>query len=335
MDRTLRHVLGRPVPAWVMQVWAGTVVAATVTLAAQFLAGRSGLPVMLVALLIGMCFNFLDGSPRTGPGLTFCSQVLLRVGVALLGLQLTFSDIAGLGVGSVVGVAGLLAATIGFGILSARAFGFPAAFGLLTGGAVAICGASAALAIAALLLPRHLSEKDVLVTVVGVTALSTVAMIAYPVLFTSLGFSEQQAGYLIGVTIHDVAQVVGAGYSIGEEAGDIATFSKLLRVAFLPLVLLVIATAFRPGNGASVRLPWFVVAFVGLMLLRNAVPLPDAGVEAMGDLSRFLFVMAISALGVKTSLGHLFRSGRGGIGLIAVQTCFLLVCALVLVGALA
>ncbi|GGH58777.1 putative sulfate exporter family transporter [Frigidibacter albus] len=318
--------------AWFGEVKGGLLLAVTIAFAASFLSEHYGAPAMLFALLLGMAFNFMAADPRATPGIALSSQTVLRLGVGLLGLRLTFGDIADLGLVAVLGAAGLLLLTLGAGVLIARMFGRSLAFGLLTGGSVAICGASAALAIAAVLPRRHLSEQDVLFTVVGVTALSTVAMVLYPVLFAALGLSEVQSGWLIGATVHDVAQVVGAGYSIGEEAGNIATFTKLLRVAMLPVVLMVVSLAFRNEARGGAGLPWFVLLFVGLMLVRNLLPIPLLILEAVNEASRFLLLTAIAALGVKTSLKEMFAAGMQGFAVIGLETLLLLGMALGLVG---
>ncbi len=313
---------------WLVQQRGGLTLAATIAFASSFLAEHYGAPAMLFALLIGMAFNFLAENPRTAPGIAFSSRTLLRFGVALLGLRLTFSDVSQLGLTPILGVVGLLLLTLGGGVLLARAFGRPLAFGLLTGGSVAICGASAALAIAAVLPKHRIREEDILFTVVGVTTLSTVAMVLYPILFATLGLSDIEIGYLIGATIHDVAQVVGAGYSVSDTAGDIATFTKLLRVALLPLVLIVVATCYRNEPGGAARLPWFVVMFMALMVLRNVVPLPEIVLNLVNEASRFMLLTAISALGVKTSMAQMFASGPKGFLMIGAETLLLLVLAL-------
>ena len=317
-----------PLPRWAMD-WlndnrGGIALATTIALAASFLAEHYGAPAMLFALLIGMAFNFLADGPQAAKGISFCSRTLLRCGVALLGLRLTFADVSQLGVAPIIGVAGMLVLTLIGGVIFARLFGRSTAFGLLTSGSVAICGASAAMAIAAVLPKKFLKEEDVLLTVVGVTAMSTVAMIVYPMLFRFLGLADVESGYMIGATIHDVAQVVGAGYSVSDTAGDIATFTKLLRVALLPVVLLAVAVIFRHDAGGTVGLPWFVVAFIILMVVRNFLPLPEILLNFVNDTSRFFLVVAISALGVKTSLEKLFAPGVKGLMLIAVDTLFLL-----------
>jgi uncharacterized integral membrane protein (TIGR00698 family) len=302
----------------------GLVIAFTIALAASFLSEHYGAPAMLFALLIGMAFSFATDLPRVRPGIDLASRTFLRIGVALLGLRLTFADVLQLGMAPVLGVMGLLLATLLCGIGVSRFFGRSLALGLLTGGSVAICGASAALAISAVL-PKHLiKEEDVLFTVVGVTAISTIAMVAYPILFTALGLNDVEVGYLIGATIHDVAQVVGAGYSVSDEAGDIATFTKLLRVATLPVVLLAIALAFRNQPGGKVHLPWFVLAFVLLMLLRNFIQLPEMVLIVVNETSRFFLLTAISALGVRTSLAQIFSSGSRGFLVIGIETFLLL-----------
>jgi uncharacterized integral membrane protein (TIGR00698 family) len=319
---------GGRVTDWVALHRGGLTLAATIALASSFLAEHYGAPAMLFALLIGMAFNFLADHPKAEAGIAFSSKTLLRIGVALLGLRLTFADVSQLGLLPILGVFGLLLLTLGAGVLFARIFGRPLAFGLLTGGSVAICGASAALAIAAVLPKRVIREEDVLFTVVGVTALSTVAMVVYPILFSALGLTEIEIGYLIGATIHDVAQVVGAGYSVSEEAGDIATFTKLLRVAMLPVVLAVVMLCYRNEPGGGIGLPWFVVVFMLLMLLRNFIPLPDILLSAVNEASRFLLLTAISALGVKTSMAQMFASGPKGFMMIGSETLLLLAAAL-------
>jgi uncharacterized membrane protein YadS len=129
-------------------------------------------------------------------------------------------QILGLGWSTLVGVAVAVALTIFFGLFAARAIGLKTRFGVLTAGSVAICGASAAVAIAAVL-PRHeMSERDTAFTIIAVTTLSTIAMVLYPLVGHLLHFTYAQSGVFLGGTIHDVAQVVGAGYSVSQETGD-------------------------------------------------------------------------------------------------------------------
>lgn len=284
---------------------------------------------MLFALLIGMALHPLSRRPAAAPGLALASRQGLRVGVALLGLRLAFEDIASLGVAPVLTVALLVALTVGSGTLIAVRLGRSAGFGLLASGSVAICGASAALAIASVLPEREAGERDVLFVVAGVTGLSTLAMVLYPLLFGALGLAEVQSGFLIGATIHDVAQVVGAGYSVGPEAGDVATYVKLQRVALLPVVLILGGWALRRRGGASAGgplagLPWFVVAFAALVVAGNLLALPGWLTGAADAASRALLLTAIAGLGVKTSVVEMARLGPRHAAAVVLPTLVLL-----------
>ena len=158
---------------------------------------------------------------------------------------MTFTDVSQLGLTPIIGVAVMLVLTLTGGVIFARIFGRSSAFGLLTGGSVAICGASAAMAITAMLPKPLLEEHDILVMLVGATAISTLAIIGYPMLFHYVRLADVESGYMIGATIHDVAQAVEAGYSVSDTEGDIATFTKLFRVALLLVVLLAAAVIFE------------------------------------------------------------------------------------------
>ncbi len=306
----------------------GLALTLVVAVAATFLSEHYGAPAMLFALLIGMAFQFLSEDTSCAPGIEFSSKTLLRLGVGLLGLRLSFGDVETIGLTPMFAMVGFVLATLGGGAILSYAFGRRLAFGLLAGGAVAICGASAALAIAAVLPPGRAREKDVLFVVIAVTTLSTIAMIVYPILFRSLGLSHLESGFLIGATIHDVAQVVGAGYSISEEAGVVATFIKMLRVALLPIVLMVVMISFRGSQHQKMRLPWFLVMFVVLAVLSNINLIPERIVEMLNTLSRWLLIIAISALGVKTSLANIVRVGASYSAILVIETVFLLAIAL-------
>lgn len=311
----------------------GLALALTVAAAASFLAEHYGGPVMLFALLIGMAFNFLATEGRCAAGIAFTSRTVLRLGVALLGVRITFAEISALGIGSVLAVVGLIALTIATGFAASRLFQRRWRFALLTGGSVAICGASAALALAAVIPPNDKLERNTLFTVVAVTTLSTVAMIAYSIVFSVLGLEDFEAGFLIGATIHDVAQVVGAGYSVSDEAGEIATVVKLLRVALLPVVLLIVIASLRshPGEGARPTVPWFVIAFAALVAVNSIGLIPGIVANVAAETSRWMLVTAISALGVKTSLKAMTEVGGGHIGIVVIETLVLLCAAVALV----
>ena len=313
----------------------GFIVSLIVAAAASFLSEHYGAPVMLFALLLGMALNFLADDGPCKVGVEFTARTVLRLGVALLGMRITLDQIASLGWKPVALVIALVVVTILVSVVVAKALGFSRLFGMLTGGATAICGASAALALAAALPQHPRKEHATLFTVIGVSALSTLAMILYPMIAQWLHLSPAQAGVFLGATIHDVAQVVGAGYSMSTETGDIATVVKLMRVAMLlPVIVCAAVITRRQGLEAGGQrpplLPWFAVGFLLLACVNSTGWVPAVVQGGINDLSRGCLVVAISALGMKTQLKALASVGVKPIALMVGESVFLVLLVLAL-----
>ncbi len=316
---------GLGVAAAAQSYFPGVLVSLIIAVAATFLSEHYGGPVMLFALLLGMAFYFLSQEGRCVAGIELASKTVLRIAVGLLGAQITGAEIMKLGATPVVTVIGAVVLTILFGVLAARVMGLSRRFGILTSGAVAICGASAALAISAVLPKGDNHERDTIFTVIGVTALSTIAMIIYPVIIAYFHLDHAAVGMFLGGTIHDVAQVVGAGFSVSEETGNVATFTKLLRVAMLLPVVVGLSFVFHADNGTTAgrQLPGFLIAFAALVVLNSAGVIPPPALAIIKDVSRWCLVTAIAALGMKTSLKAMADVGGRAIALIVAETVFL------------
>jgi len=310
-----------------IRVYPGMLVAATIALAATWLSQQYKAPVMLFALLIGMAFHFLHEEGRCIAGIEVSSKTILRIGVALLGARITVGQIMGLGWMPIVTVVAGVTSTIALGTVASRLLGLKRSFGVLSGGAVGICGASAALAIASVLPKDEDAERDTILAVVVVTALSTLAMILYPILAVSLGLSHVQSGVFLGGTIHDVAQVVGAGYSISPQTGDVATYVKLLRVSMLLPVVFSIAFLMRRGAGGGAGpkppVPLFLIGFAALVAINSLGWLPKPVTGGASVLSSWCLVVAISALGMKTSFKSLVTAGWRPVGLMVAETLWI------------
>lgn len=311
------------------RVMPGVMICITIALATTFIADHYGGPTLLYALLFGMSLHFLSEEGRCLAGVDFSSRTILRLGVALLGVRITLEEVAALGIGPVLIVISGVILTITVGAFLARMLGLNRDLGLLTGGAVAICGASAALALSAVMPRNETHERNTIMTVVGVTTLSTVAMIVYPLIVGALALTDTEAGIFLGGTIHDVAQVVGAGYMISDDAGDVATFVKLLRVAMLVPAVMVFIFLFRHkragADGSKVpALPSFLVAFVLIVIVNSLGWIPSGVTSAVTDLSRWCMVAAIAALGIKTSFKKLAVVGWKPVILMVTETVFLL-----------
>jgi len=200
---------------------------------------------------------------------------------------------------------------------------------LLTAGSVAICGASAAMAISAILPRDERSEERLIFTVVGVTVLSTVTMIAYPILVQLLKLDDVAAGVFIGGAIHDVAQVIGAGFSISDKAGETATLVKLFRVAMLAPVVLIASIIIQRyaqvdvGGGRTPLLPGFVIGFIVLATLNSLGLIPTNIAGWVSQASSWMLLVAIAAVGMRTNLKQVLSVGGPAIALIIIETLFL------------
>lgn len=316
----------------------GTMLCMVIALAATFLSEHYGGPQLLYALLIGLAFHFLNSRNGVKPGVDFCARVLLRIGVALLGARITVGQVAKLGIETALVIVAAVALTIGFGLLLARWLRRSREEGLLSGGAVAICGASAALAITSVLPHTKENERFALLAVVGVTVLSTLSMVLYPFALKLMSLPAAQAGIFLGGTIHDVAQVVAAGMILGPEVGDSATVVKLFRVMLLMPIVLLISISYRKHPATQAvdvdvpLIPRFLLIFIVLMLLASIGMFTPDMTRFAGDASRWLLVTAIAAAGIKTSFEDLLKLGWQPVAMLVAETVF--IAALVLVAIL-
>jgi uncharacterized integral membrane protein (TIGR00698 family) len=324
------------------QLLPGSSLACVIAMAATLVSTLHGGPLLLYALFFGLGFHYLSNEAATKPGIEFSSRTVLRLGVGLLGARITATQIAGLGWSTAAIVIGAVFTTMLCGLLLGRRLGMDRAQAVLSGGSVAICGASAALAISAVLPRTKESERFTLMVVVTVTVLSTLAMVIYPLIAKLLDLPPELAGLFLGGTIHDVAQVVGAGYMLNQETGDYATIVKLFRVSMLAVVVVVVSSLFKRQREASestfstpkqALVPWFLWVFVALVIINSVGGVPAVVQTGLNDISRACLVVAISALGVKTSFRQLAQAGWRPFALLLVETlwmaCFVLAAILV------
>jgi uncharacterized integral membrane protein (TIGR00698 family) len=311
------------------RLWPGVLLCVVVAIASAFIADHRGGPTLLYALLLGMALNTVAAEGTAKPGIDFAARRVLRFGVALLGARITLDQIGGLGWYNGVLIVAGVAVTIGAGLALARALGLSRRIGVLTGGSTAICGASAAIALAAVLPHDEKSERELIFTIAGVTALSTIAMILYPLVVSAFRLDPSQAGIFLGGTIHDVAQVVGAGYSISSDVGDYAVLTKMMRVALLLPVVMVVTLVVRhrlggegPRTGDPL-LPPFLLAFVAFVVVGSLGWIPKPVGAALSEVSRACLVVAIAAVGLKTSLVDMKQVGARALMLLGLETALL------------
>ena len=300
-----------------------------ISLSANFLSEHYAGPKLLYALFIGLSFHFLISRTNIKRGVDFCAKTLLRCGVALLGARITFSQVTDLGWPTAIVVITAMVGTIAVGLFLARLFGRSSSQGLISGGSVAICGASAAMAIASVLPQTKENERFTLLVVVGVTVLSTIAMVIYPFSLALLEFNPKISGIFIGSTIHDVAQVVAAGMLLGPQAGDTATIVKLFRVILLMPIVVAIVIIFRNQSNAALPekqqplIPTFLIFFIVLILLSTSGLISVSITQFAGEASRWLLVIAIAAAGIKTSFEDLIKLGWQPVLMLVTETVFI------------
>jgi uncharacterized integral membrane protein (TIGR00698 family) len=296
----------------------GLMLCIVIGMAAAFVEMQWGGPRVLYALLMGMAFHELSSSTRHGAGVSFSAQTLLRLGIGLLGARITLHQMATLGWPTVLLILAAVLSTIACVALVVKGLGMPWRIGLIAGGATAICGASAALAIAAALPRDRQTEQRTLAIVVCATTLSTVAMLCYPLLCSWLALRPYQSGLMLGGSIHDVAQVMVAGYTMGRDVGDTAILVKLLRVSLLAVVVLGISallrwhTAGEPAlrhTAAPSWVPWFMRLFIGLAVLQSLHWLHPVASRILSDMSQSCLAVSAAALGMRSSLGMLRQAG--------------------------
>jgi uncharacterized integral membrane protein (TIGR00698 family) len=283
--------------------------------AATWFSEHYGMPVILAGLLLGLAMNFVSANPKVHAGLDLAGTSGLRWGIVLLGTQVTTMQIGALGPIAFAGLVAVMALAMGAGLLGARLAGQSRYAGWLGGGATAICGASAALAIYALIGKKRLDYEYFTLTLVGVALASAIAMSTYPLIASALDFTDRQAGFLMGAAVHDVAQALGGGYSYSQAAGETATIVKLSRVALLAPVVALIGVMIGSADGkpkslaAKLKLPWFILGFFALVIANSLISLPPQ-IQHYGLIaSKALLLFAVTATAMRSRLEALLDHG--------------------------
>lgn len=293
----------------------GLLVAGLATMAAATLTSRYGVPLTLMSLLIGLALNFLSADSRLTPGLTLAARELLRWAIVLVGARITFAQIIALGPEALVMVVITIVATIATGAFVARAMGFTTPFGVLSGGAVAICGGSAAMALSATLGESRVRQAELTLVLVGISAMSSLAMVLYPAVAHALHFSDAQAGFFLGGSVHDVAQALGSGYAFSPAAGETATIVKLARVAMLAPVLGVIALLFPAklevtgGAKKPPMVPWFVLGFFAVAGVNSTGVIPAQVSGFAAETAAVMLAVSVAATAIRSPLAEIMKSG--------------------------
>lgn len=291
---------------------------------------------MITAIFVGMVFaNVVGFSSLANAGIAVAGKRLLRLAVALLGLQLTFTQLADIGVKGIVCAIAALVLTFLFTLGMGRLLKVDRSLGMLLATGTSVCGASAIAGANAVV---RANDEEVSYAVACITIFGTAAMFLYPFLQALLDLAPQVYGMWIGLSVHEVAQVVGAGFQGGEVAGEVAVITKLARVMMLAPLVIGLAFLVRGGRSASTgemargpMVPLFIVGFLALVMLNSSGLLGEQLRAPIVSLTPVLLTASMAALGLGTNFAKLKKHGYGPLLLSATASLFIALVSLLLV----
>jgi len=299
---------------------------------AAYISKITMVPVMLLAIIIGLLLHVLNSVSILKDGINWSSRGLLYTGVALMGLRIDLTDLSQVGFMAPLFVILTLITTLLVGYAIARALGQSKDFSILMSGAVGICGVSAAAAICSALEDNPLRDAQLAITIAGITVLSTLAMLLYPFISNALNLNILESGIFMGGGIHNVSQAVGAGYAVSNEAGDLAVIFKLIRVSMLLPVIIIISLVWGKGSSTpypNVRsklkasTPPFLVVFCLLALLSCLNIVPDLAKNAGNISAHWALIISLVAIGIKTDTRLVMKVGVMPLTIMTLTTAFM------------
>lgn len=271
---------------------------------------------IITGMLLGMLYaQYLRPRAPEGwsKGIHYSARNILRLAIIFYGFRLTFQNIADVGLGGVIISALMVGLTFVLGYwFGVKVLRMDRETTILTASGASICGAAAVLATESVIkAPAHKS----MVAVGTVVLFGTLSMFLYPFLYRNglIPMEETDMGVYIGAAVHEVAHVVAAGDAISPEAGNNAVIVKMIRVMmlapFLMLLGLWLTRAFKPSSEnaggsekAKIHIPWFAVLFIVVTGFNSLRLLPSDVVNAINAADGFALTMAVSALGMETSM---------------------------------
>ncbi|MBN9075968.1 MAG: hypothetical protein BGN87_09295 [Rhizobiales bacterium 65-79] len=304
-----------------------TTLIAALAYAVRRIPGADTFSPMIIAILLGILFHNVVGTPvRAKAGVVFSLRRILRLAIILLGLQLTASQVVAVGGTGIAIIVVTLAATFTLTKAMGRVLGVDRKLAELIAAGTSICGASAVIATNTV---TRGSDEDVAYAVACVTVFGTLSMFLYPTLGTLLHLDMHHYGLWAGSSIHEIAQVVGAAFQHGHEAGEFGTIAKLSRVMLLaPLVMTLGIVAARSGGGGAkaegkAPMPWFVLGFIAMIGLNSLDIVPAEAAHAVTPVTTFLLTMALAAMGLETDIRKLKAKGARPLALGALSWLFI------------
>ncbi len=305
----------------------GVAMALVIAAVARFIEGLLPIHIIgaaVIAMFIGMGINALWLPTKTfKPGLTFTSKKLLKFAIILLGASLSIGVILNVGKLSLLVMLFTLLTCFGGGYFIGKALGLNWKLSNLISAGTGICGGSAIAAIA----PTIDAKDTDIAYAMSATFLFDMAMIIlFPIMGRAMGLTDMAYGLWAGTAVNDTSSVVAAGFAFSEAAGDFATMVKLTRTLSIIPTVLVFALinvrikrreALAAGSSAEIKanvsikqlFPWFILGFLAMSVLKSVGLIPDSVSDILKDVSKFLMVAALAAIGLNTSFKEMSKSG--------------------------
>ncbi|MBM9578500.1 YeiH family putative sulfate export transporter [Leptospira sp. 201903070] len=277
-----------------------------------------GFSSLTLAIVIGILIgNTASLSPSFQLGIKYSMRKVLRLSIVLLGFRMTFQDIEKIGLSALVADLFVVVSTFFFAVLVAKkCFRLDDTMSYLIAAGSSICGASAVLAASPIVKSENHQNA---VAIASVTLFGTISMFVYPVLYKNgwlIGLDDSNIGIFLGATIHEVGQVISAGFSISEETGKTATFVKLTRVMFLAPTLISLGwflnrNRFLSGEENRIRVekPWFIFAFILVIAFNSSGIVPVSISVFLSKIGLFFMLVAIAGMGLETNLQKVKKVG--------------------------
>jgi uncharacterized integral membrane protein (TIGR00698 family) len=290
-------------------ILAATAVAAIAFLISKYMTQIPLNPIML-AVVLGAIVAGIAGTPASiSAGLESVPRFALRIAIVLLGFQISITELINLGgaglATAIIGTVSTMAVTF----LAGRAMGFERNISLLIAIGTSICGVAAIVAMAAAV---RASARDTSYSIICITLFGLISMVLFPLAAVPLGLSDRAFGIWAGAGIHEVAQVVAAGFQHSTIAGEVATVTKLARVVLLaPMIAAVLYFMRRETTPSSASiLPWFVAGFLLAVIANSLVTIPGEFRATLSLVASVLFTLALAAIGLTIDPRQLL-GGRG------------------------
>ena len=311
----------------IKEIIPGCAAALLIAVCAQFIEGI--LPVHIIggsviALFIGMLWNHYIDMPVLNKGAKFTSKKILKFAIILLGASLNVQTVLTVGKLSLAVMCFTLLTCFGGGYFVGKMFHLNWKLSNLISAGTGICGGSAIAAIAPVI---DAEDRDIAYAMSATFLFDMAMIVLFPIMGRTIGLSDMAYGLWAGTAVNDTSSVVAAGYAFSEAAGDFATMVKLTRtLAIIPTVLIFALINIKlkqkeavQGQKEKVRekvsilhlCPWFILFFVLLSIVNSFGVIPFAASSAAKDISKFLMVAALGAIGLNTSFDDMKKSGIG------------------------